>query len=108
MLWLYRLGRRVAYALAAKAGAVMTETTQLPFVEERVTLGAKRYAVRFFSDNSIGVWCLFDKSPVNARGFYQADNSARRIDSFGETGNRVICAAADQMAARVKATGGAQ
>jgi hypothetical protein len=26
MLWLYRLGWRVAYALAAKAGAVMTET----------------------------------------------------------------------------------
>jgi hypothetical protein len=26
MLWIYRLGRRVAYALVAKAGAVMTET----------------------------------------------------------------------------------
>jgi hypothetical protein len=26
MLWVYRLGRRVAYALVAKAGAVMTET----------------------------------------------------------------------------------
>ncbi len=86
----------------------MTEATQLPFVEERVTIGAKRYAVRFFSDGSIGVWCLFDKKPVNARGLYQADNGARRINSFGETGNRVIWAAADQIAARVKATGGAQ
>jgi hypothetical protein len=26
MLWIYRLGWRAAYALAAKAGAVMTET----------------------------------------------------------------------------------
>jgi hypothetical protein len=27
MLWIYRLGWRAAYALAAKAGAVMTEKT---------------------------------------------------------------------------------
>jgi hypothetical protein len=81
-------------------------TEQLTFVEECVTIGAKRYAVRFFSDNTIYVWCLFNRKPVNARGFYQADNGARRINPLGKNGNRVICAAADQIAARVKAQGG--
>lgn len=81
-------------------------TTQPLFMQECVTIGAKRYAVRFFSDNTISVWCLFDRKPINARGFYQADNGARRISPLGKIGNRAICAAADQIAARVKAEGG--
>jgi hypothetical protein len=71
-------------------------------IRERVTLDqGRRYEVWFAPGGKVEVFALFDRKPVNRRGFYQADNGARRLNPAGPTARRAIAAASAQIDTRV-------
>lgn len=55
----------------------------------------REYEVEFGDGGRVRVWTVFDRKPVNRRGFYQADNGARELRRDGPTALRAIKAASD-------------